>query len=172
MKIAITGTPGTGKTTATKKLPKKYNVTHLNQLVEENKLYTEKDRDRDSYIVDIEAIKQKTPDKGIVEGHFSHQLDIDRIILLRCHPTELRKRLKNKDFNQQKIQENVMAETVDVILLEAMQTGKTINEIETTNLKPKEVTKKIQEIIEKQPKQNTGNIDWIEQLNEQNDTQL
>ncbi|OUJ18366.1 Broad-specificity NMP kinase Fap7 [Methanonatronarchaeum thermophilum] len=172
MKIAITGTPGTGKTTATKKLPKKYSVTHLNELVKNKQLYTEKDKKRDSYIIDLQKIEQTIPEKGVFESHFSHQLDVDRIIILRCHPTQLRKRLKQKNFNEQKINENVMAETVDVILLEAMQTQKPINEIDTTNLNPKQVAEKIQETIEKQPEENTGKIDWINELNEENDIQL
>ncbi|RZN63000.1 adenylate kinase family protein [Methanonatronarchaeum sp. AMET6-2] len=173
MKIALTGTPGTGKTTVAEHLKKDHNIIHLNKLVKEKQLYKETDKERDSLIVDLEAIQKELPGQGIFESHFSHQLDVDRIILLRCHPNQLEERLQEKeDFNQKKINENMMAETVDVILLQAMQTGKPINELDTTNRTPSEIAGEIKNIINEKPEPETGVVDWIDQLDQENDIKL
>jgi adenylate kinase len=60
MIIAITGTPGTGKSYLGKKLAEKLNFTHidLNKIIKERKIYDKYDRKRDTYVVDIKKLRK------------------------------------------------------------------------------------------------------------------
>ena len=92
MIIAITGTPGTGKTSVASILKKKgFIVVDLNKLAFDNDFIIGLDKERNSRIVDVKKldryIKKKFFDKDIVfvEGHVAHLLNcIDKIIILRC----------------------------------------------------------------------------------------
>jgi len=55
-RVAVTGTPGTGKTTATTLLDD--SVIHLNELIREAGLWTERDTDRDSLVADLDAVRE------------------------------------------------------------------------------------------------------------------
>ena len=59
MKIAITGTPGTGKTTCSKKVETGYEIVHLNEIIKEKKLYSSFDEKRQTLVADIEAIDEE-----------------------------------------------------------------------------------------------------------------
>jgi adenylate kinase len=95
---------------------------------------------------------------------------MDKVIILRCHPRVLRKRLEKKKWRKQKIQENVEAETLDVILSETAQRYHTENifEIDTTYKSVEEVAAIIGTIVKKnfQPikKYRLGQIDWSEEI--------
>ena len=104
MIIAITGTPGTGKTSVANILKDKgFNVINLNKIACDNDFIIDKDEKRDSLIVNIEKIEEfinenyAMQDLLILEGHLSHLFkNIDKIIILRCHPKILFKNLKKK----------------------------------------------------------------------------
>jgi adenylate kinase len=48
----------------------------------------------------------------IIEGHLSHFLDLDAIIILRCNPIELEKRLATRGYSDQKIRANTEWELI------------------------------------------------------------
>ncbi|MFQ6020875.1 MAG: adenylate kinase family protein [Candidatus Aenigmatarchaeota archaeon] len=142
MRIALTGTPGTGKTKLSKKLAKKlgYELIDLNKLIKKEKVYDDYDRKRKSYIVDIKKlnkfVRKIIKDNVIIDSHLSHYLPqrlIDVVIVLRCKPEVLKKRLKNKKWNKEKIRENYEAELIGLISYEAKQLHKKVYEIDTTN---------------------------------------
>jgi adenylate kinase len=95
---------------------------------------------------------------------------MDRVILLRCHPKILRKRLEKKAWAVEKITENVDAETLDVILCEAVEHHHENNifEIETTSRTINEVAACVEEIITQDfapvLKYKIGQIDWSEEI--------
>lgn len=99
MIIALTGTPGTGKTSISKVLQEKgFEVVDLNRIACEKDFLIGTDKKRDSKIVDIDKINRYIEknyigkDVVIVEGHISHLLKIvDKVIILRCHPKQLEK---------------------------------------------------------------------------------
>ena len=122
MKTALTGTPGTGKTTIGKILRDRYGlkVVDLNEVIRAHQYYAGRDENRDCLIVDLEALKAHPFSEDLVlEGHLSHNLLVDRVIVLRTNPVALRRRLQQKAFSDKKINENVEAEILDVILVEA-----------------------------------------------------
>lgn len=99
MRMALTGTPGTGKTTVAELVDADLDVVHLNDLVEEADLHVGRDDERGSLVADLEAIEAHLADRDdvLVESHLSHHLRVDRVVVLRCHPRELRERLMARD---------------------------------------------------------------------------
>jgi len=164
MKIAITGTPGVGKTSVAEKLKEKgYNVLKIDDIYE--KFVIGYDEERQSKIVDEEKMDdyiKKLKEEGIlfIEGHLSHLLSVDAVILLRCHPKELEKRLRDKGWDERKIRENLEAEALDIILERALEKHSLIWEIDTTNMPLNEVVKKIEWLVKNKPPPSYGKIDW------------
>ncbi len=158
MFVALTGTPGTGKTTVGKCLKKKgFEVVFLNSIVKRNKLYKGFDKKRGSYIVDLKKVERYLKKKYgntekivILDSHISHLLDsiVDFVIVLRCEPEELEKRLKKRKWKKEKIRENVEAEMVDVIVVEVEDLyGKNFVEINTSKKDLDEVCKKVERVL-------------------------
>lgn len=186
MIIALSGTPGTGKTTVCgiisehSQYRKQYHIIDLNKLILNEKLYSGKDEARDTYIADMDKLDERVKQiisqlpQGmdvIMEGHFAHLLPADAIIVLRAHPAALRKRLgKRMEYSFKKIKENANAEALDVILVESVQQCDKVFEINTTDMNPLAVVKSVVSIIEskklgKPPEEFLpGKINWIEQV--------
>ena len=178
MIIALTGTPGTGKTSVSKILQSKdFEIVDLNKVACEKDFLIGKDEKRDSNIVDIyrfnSYINEKYSGKKIViiEGHLSHLLkSVDKVFILRCHPKKLRKNLLKKGWIEQKIKENIEAEILDIILCESMEIHQKDNifEIDVTNKSLNDVSSSIMEIIDNQfkiiKKYKIGKIDWSEEI--------
>ncbi len=171
--IGITGTPGVGKTTISKKLTNdlNYNYLSIKKLVSDKKLY---DGVKDaSKIVDLEEINNEINEvihnKTIIDGHLSHLVDTtDLVIVLRLEPLKLLERLKERrkknisEYPVQKVRENVEAELMGVCINQALnrKDSKRIIEINTTNKSIEEVTKMIQERIRTQ-NDHIKEISWL-----------
>ncbi len=171
MLIALTGTPGVGKSTVAEILRRRgYKVLSVNELAERfNCVIGEEDGCK---IVDVDELSKKVKDivedLTIVEGHLSHLLNPDLVIVLRCNPLELKRRLESKEWHEEKILENVEAELVDVILIEALDSVGEVYEIDTTNMSPEEVANAVEEILKgKGGKYKPGKIDWISEVGDE-----
>jgi len=165
MLIALSGTPGVGKTKAAEILRGRgHSIVNLNQLAEEKKFVVGFDEDRDSKIIDVDAldeyiIEHFTGKDIVLEGHLSHLLSVNLAIILRCDPLVLEQRLKEKGWPQKKIKENVGAEILDVIKVEAFEVLDKVYEIDTTQRSSEEVVDTIEGIMDgnyEDPK-----IDWL-----------
>jgi len=178
MLIGLTGTPGTGKTSVSMLLEKKkgWEVIHLNELIKEKHLYNEVDEKRDAVIADLELVKayitETIPENEeiqILESHLSHYL-VDTAIVLRVHPHELEMRLKSRNYSEEKIKENIEAEALDVILVEAFEWCAKVYEVNTTGKGIEEVEKDVEKIIDSILSRNEaelaeyepGSINWID----------
>lgn len=172
MRIAITGTPGTGKKTVSSLLISKgYEVLDINEIVTAYDFivgYEEKTK-----IVDLDKlntflqnlIRKKGKDIVFIKGHLSHLLDVDLVIVLRCKPNELRRRLKQKGYNDEKIQENVESEVIDVITVEAAESYQKVYEIDTTKKRPNKAVEAILKILNNEGEEyKVGGIDWSEDV--------
>lgn len=186
MIIALTGTPGTGKTTVCEFIKEhsiyrnKYRIIDLHKLILDWKIYTGRDEVRDTYIADMERLEtvvseviRQTPEgmDTIMEGHISHYLPADAIIVLRASPVALRKRLgKRREYSYLKIKENSDAEALDVILVESVESSGRVFEINTTDMNMISVVKSVVGIIESLKKGKVpeeyppGKISWIDQV--------
>ncbi len=178
MIIALTGTPGTGKTSVAEALQSKgFEVVDLNKVVHNKDFLVGRDKKRASDIVDIEKLNKYILDnysgKDIVfiEGHLSHLLkSAEKIIVLRCYPDKLRKNLSKKGWNEEKIKENIEAEILDIILCETVEIHpkKNIFEINASDKSVEDILTLIIEIIKNKfkniEKYKIGKIDWSEEI--------
>jgi len=178
MRVALTGTPGTGKTVVATALKKQgYTIVSLHRLAQKSNCVVGVDKRRNSQLIDIPklntCIKKNfaTDELIFFEGHIAHLLNsMEKVIVLRCHPKELKKRLLKKRWRMKKIMENIEAETIDIILCEAVQRhpSKNIFEIDTTEKSAEDVSTVIGTIVKTnfQPTKtySIGQIDWSEEI--------
>lgn len=181
MLIGITGTPGTGKTAVTSLLEQReqYRIIHLNELIREEKLYSEVDSQRDCVVADMDLVEKKVleiagDDKSvtIIDSHLSHHI-ADYVIVLRTSPEVLRERLARRKYPEEKIEENLEAEALDIILAESVDWCKKVFELNTTDESMEKTVSSIVKIIKGLEKENTeeleqtykpGSLDWSEEF--------
>ncbi|MCD6140444.1 MAG: AAA family ATPase [Thermococcus sp.] len=164
MLIAVSGTPGVGKTTVAKLLAEKmgYDYVDLREFALKHGIgkirgdELEIEVDKLAYYV-----KEKLNNRNaVLDGHLSHLMPVDQIIILRAHPKLIGERLKGRGYRKEKISENVEAELVDVCLLEALDENETIIEVDTTGKKPEEVVNEVLSLLERGIKRRVGIVDW------------
>ena len=190
MIVAITGTPGVGKTSVCSHLRELgFQVIDINKLVSE-RFHKGFDNKRRCFVADLRKLRRhvkrihKSAAKEmqdssrehilLLDSHISHLLHPDVAIVLRANPLELAERLRRKGFEERKIKENVQAETLDVILVEAVERCKFVYEIDTTGKSVEAVAECVREILsalrenteerrkEMLAKYEVGGVDWSE----------
>lgn len=141
--ICVSGCIGCGKTKYSKKLAKEKNYEYidLNKIIEENKLREKYDKKRKTWEVDVKKLNKvlvkliKNSKKNLViDGHLSHYLDpklVDKVIIMKCELSKLRKRLEKRGYNKNKIKENLDAEIFDVCFEEAKELGHKLEVVES-----------------------------------------
>ncbi len=164
----MTGTPGTGKTTATELVETDLDLVHLNEVVREDELHSETDEERDSVVADLDAIREHLADSDdvLVESHLSHHLDVDRVVVLRCHPKTIETRLLDRGETIESARENAESEALDVILSEAVTAHglDSVYEIETTDRSPAETARAVEAVIAGDREPSAGTVDYTEYL--------
>ena len=168
MRVAVTGTPGTGKTTATQALDADLDVVHLNDAIKSEGFSTGVDEERGSLVADVDAVADWLAGREdlVFESHLAHHFEADRVVVLRAHPDTIVERLRARGDADAKAYENAEAEALDVILSEAVAThGEgTVYEIDTTDATPDAVAAAIGEVItgDRDPSAGTvAYLDWL-----------
>ena len=167
MLVALTGTPGTGKSSAGDVLARRgYHVVDLDLAAKELGLA---ERDADGGIVvdvDILASKLHVPTKvAVLRGHYAHRMPANLIVVLRCHPRELWGRLEARGWPLEKIRENVEAEAIDVVLQEAVERGPPVYEVDTTAKSAEATANEVLDILRgKVAGHEPGRLDWTEEV--------
>jgi adenylate kinase len=166
MMCGITGTPGTGKSLIGDELARRgHTVVHLTATV--GPYVIGDDEERDAQIIDVDRWSAEfVPINGFVEGHIAHLLPCDRIVVLRCRPDELKKRLARRKYRETKIRENAQAEALDVCLIE------TIDEFESSQIFEQDTTghdavycaDRIEGFYRGEIPADFGHLDWSEYL--------
>jgi adenylate kinase len=129
------------------------------------------DAERESVEVDVERLFQvvRPLAKGdvVIEGHLAHLLPFTGavVVVLRCSPAELERRLRRRGFPERKIRENLEAEALDVCLVESLQIHSDVYEVDTTMLKAEQVAARIERILAGEGEDfRPGKIDWSEEF--------
>jgi adenylate kinase len=180
--IAISGTPGTGKTAVGNTLAKRLNaeVIELGQVVKDQGFHYGEDSDRETLIINIEALQnymvqqfQNSEKRFVIIGHFADIVSeefLAVLVVLRCHPVILTKRLSNRQWPVKKILENIQAEILGVCTSQSLSqhNRSKIYEIDTTDLSVDEVVTAIEVILAGKGHQyNLGKVSWLHSLDPQ-----
>jgi adenylate kinase len=168
VRVAVTGTPGTGKTSATDLLDTDLDVIHLNEVIEREGLTTGRDEERDSLVADLDAVAEWLGDRDdvLVESHLAHHFDADRVVVLRCHPETLEARLRERGESEASAEENAESEALDVVLSEAVDRHglDSVYEIETTDRSPDAVATEIERVVAGDRDPSAGEVSYVDYL--------
>ncbi len=187
--VALTGTPATGKTTVAEILRSKGHVVlDLKRFVGDPRFDQGADDAREgTTIVDDEALDDYLQEHLLeeldaegdgpvfIESHFAHALTlVDRVVVLRCRPSILQKRLAERGYNEQKIRENMEVEGTDLILQEAVQMRDMLKEqgrqvaiaqIDTSGMDPQTVAGLVMEMaVAPSANLEIGRVDWSDEV--------
>ena len=169
MRVALTGTPGTGKTSAAAELS--VPVVALGEVIEREGFWTERDEARDSLVADLDALEgwlaTEAPDGDhVVESHLAHLLPADRVVVLRCRPDVLHDRLVERGVSEAKATENAESEALDVVLSEAVDAVAVENvyEVDTTDCTPAEVARVVEAVLAGEREPSAGTVDFTDHL--------
>ena len=145
--IAVTGTPGTGKTVLAKRLHKRLSgssVVEINDIVNRYRLYSKKDK-FGTKIVNLGNLNKKLnaelrKNKNriiIVAGHLAPELSFrcNLAIVTRCGLVELARRLEKRKYKREKAAENIVAEAVNYCGAKIRKRCKSTFEVETAEEK-------------------------------------
>jgi len=166
VRVAVTGTPGTGKTTAVSLVETDLAVIHANDVIREEGLYTEVDEGRGSLVADLDALRdwldEREAEGSLVESHLAHHLDPDRVVVLRCRPDLLESRLRERGESEGKASENAEAEAIDLVLSEAVSAVgiENVYEIDTTERAPEAVAREVERVLAGEREPSAGAVDY------------
>ncbi|MBI3840619.1 MAG: adenylate kinase family protein [Thaumarchaeota archaeon] len=163
--VAITGTPGTGKKTLSPLVARKLGLAcvSVNDLAEKYGLV------RAEGMVDTEGLRERISKDfrgpALLFGHLIPYV-LSRsatriVVVLRCEPSVLRKRLLSRGYPMSQVRENLEAELIGVVAADArsaLGTAKT-TEFDTTHLPVAHASALIAEAIVGNGKR--VNIDWV-----------
>jgi len=178
--IALSGSPGTGKSVVGKLLAADLDVKciELNTLIFEHQLHLGEDANRGTLIADIEKVRNylvnlldENKERYVIVGHFADEVPehlLEVLIILRCNPVVLSERLKKKGWPRKKIFENLQAELLGDCTSQALvrHDHHQIFEIDTSEMTPPKVVEAIKSILAgKGSEYIVGRISWLRRLN-------
>lgn len=165
MKVVVTGSPATGKTSVAIALAKLLNCP----CVSANKIAFEigaakKIKEEKEFVVDLKKLqnalsvifrKQKTI---VAEGHLlcEFSLPADVVVVLRCDPRVLLKRYAQRGYSRRKAIANVLVEVLDYALLESEENYGKSKIVQIVITKKTSFSK----ILEKVRKKQSDFVDW------------
>ena len=174
VRIGLTGTPGVGKTTVASILSEHFTIIDLVELAEERGFLGPTSAEFEAREVDIEALSSALahewngpPEKiTIIEGHLSHYLPCDMVIVLRCEPKTLRSRLSKRNYPDWKITDNVEWELMGGPWNESDSSGPPWIEFDTTDEIASKISDRIIKTIERGAKgtESSSVLDWAEEF--------
>jgi len=177
--VAISGTPGTGKSSVGRLLARRIDaeLLELGEIVKEHNLFLGRDSSRDTLIADLEALEdfltkrlQEARRLHIVVGHFADVVPdnlLEFLVVLRCHPLLLAQRLRRRRWSHEKILENVQAEILGDCTAHALERypAQKIYEVDTSQRTDDQVASCIQEILAGRGASfAVGSISWLSSL--------
>lgn len=173
--IAITGSPGVGKTTLAHllSLALNFEVQSIESIAAQSNCLGGVDENDSTMLIDTDCLQQQIQFLGkdcIVEGHLSHFIPSNIILVLRCHPMVLKQRLEKRAYSESKIIENVEWEFLGGARTEIshLEHQTLVLEFDTSNEDAETICQKvIQKLSETMPpsSSNQDYIDWIEKAN-------
>ncbi len=163
--VALTGTPGTGKSTVGDRLRRRLRVVEVAELAREHGAARGSGRHVE---VDLTRLNRSLRRPGaldgvdLVVGHLAHLLPVGEAIVLRCHPVELLGRLRRaRRGTATDRHENFVCEATDVVLLEALDLRPSVFEIDTTARPVETVVREVRRRLAAGGPSRVGIVDWL-----------
>jgi len=110
LSIGVIGTPGCGKTTLCQELS--LPTISVRDFAEKHGCLGEIESDGAAEI-DVETLAKlwvNPSELTLVDGHLAHHLPVDALVVVRCNPKELKKRLEARGYTERKVQDNIEVE--------------------------------------------------------------
>lgn len=147
MRLALTGAPGTGKTTLAGVLKSAYEVHAVRALAEACGALGPVEEDG-AHPIDLTLLRAyviRLEGDVVVEGHLSHHLRPDAVVVLRCAPSTLSERLRERGYGASKIQANTEWELLGGVHAELQDAGTDVPvlELDATVLEPEVLAERV-----------------------------
>jgi adenylate kinase len=181
--VLVVGTPGVGKTVASKLLTSKIDALYINlaELAKKENLILSADKARDTLIADIDKIAQRVSQilessehYVVIDGHYAMDVvsprNVHTVFVLRRTPAELKKILESRGFREKKLWENLAAEILDVCLWDAISAcgSEKICEIDISGRNVEDTVKQMISILHGKEQCRVGIVDWLGKLEVEN----
>ena len=159
--VALTGSPGTGKTTiATLAMEAGWRVTTVTTLAEKYGMILEQDDDL-ARPIDIDGLASlvELDVPILIDGHLGHLLPVGASAIIRCAPSILEARLQSRDYPSWKIKSNVEWEMVGGPWGD--KPNGRVAEFDSTNVSPQTLWMNIEKWISSGAPDYHPHIDWL-----------
>lgn len=150
MRILITGTPGTGKSSVSSIISRRkgWALLRLKDIAEKGCVIKKEGKEK---IVDLGKLRSATlrelkgKKDAIIEGHLGCEfhLPVDFAFVLRTRPSALRRRLAKRGYPAGKIQVNLLSEMLDYCTQLSEQNYPHVLEVDTTGRSARETSIRI-----------------------------
>jgi len=175
MSIVITGNPGVGKHTITKKIADilELSIVDINKIAKDSGLFEKNEDTNDVDVKQLEKIlEQKISEKNIIVGHLApyvlHKNNIKVMIVLRRNPYDLISVYKKRKYSDKKIKENTGSEILGIITHDAI--SKFQEKVFQINISKRTIPETVEKTVNL-ISSNKGNeeVDWLELVRKNND---
>lgn len=170
MRVALTGTPGVGKTTLAAVAARNgWRVVDVKAWAAKEGCIVGHDEADAADVIDTKRLGRKVPPddggKVLYEGHLSHELPLDAAWVVRLDPDELARRLAARGYAAAKVRENVEAEAIDIILQEALARFPRLVQRDGTRRSPEALYKTFADVrLESLKAPDLEPVDWTDRL--------
>jgi adenylate kinase len=168
MRVALTGTPGVGKTSVAAVAARNgWTVVDVKSWARKEGCVVAYDEADQADVIDTERLARRMPagDRLLFEGHLSHLLPVDQAWIVRCDPVVLRPRLEARGYKPAKVAENLEAEALDLLLSEALDHVARVLQRDGTSRTPQQLFQSFAEAQPGGPKEDDLEpVDWSHRL--------
>jgi adenylate kinase len=178
--ILVTGTPCVGKTSVARLLSSRLKALYVNltDLALKENLVQGKDEQRNSIIIDEdrmgkrlnELITESNKQNVVVDGHYAVNVVpanlVSLVFVLRRDPVELRRLMEQSGFSDEKLDENLASEILDICLVDALNIvgERRVCEVDATGKSVEDVTDEILLLLKNPGNCQVGIVDWLGKL--------
>ena len=163
--MALTGTPGVGKSSVAARLAARWTVAEVAELARSAGAARPGPTGVEVDLARLRRALARGPSGAtpqVIVGHLAHLLPVREAIVLRCHPLELARRLARARRGRRSDRAaNVVSEAVDLVLIEADERGLPVFEVDTTGRSVAAVARDVDRRLRRGGSPRQGTVDWL-----------